>query len=231
MHVLGIETSVARGTAALVSDGRCIHETVISEDLSPSANLTGRVEELFRKTQIELKNIDLIAVGLGPGSFTGIRVGVAFAKGLSAATGIPVVGFSGFDAVLSGLLRERREATSAYQKVAVLFDARRGEFYCRIYENGNHGYCPAGADGIAAPKELEKHAHGKTLFAGPGLPALLTRLEFKPAELKIDVVDRLPQAGEIALMASELTLKGRESHREVDPLYIRRTQAEEKLTT
>lgn len=227
MHVLGIETSVATGTVALVSDARCVDEMVISEDLSHSINLTGRIETLFRKNNRRIADIGLIAVGLGPGSFTGIRVGIAFAKGVRAATEIPVVGFSGFDAVMSTLLKVKGIGLSAYRQVAVLFDARRDEFYCRIY-GVQGGWHPAGADGIVTPKDLEKYARQKTLFAGPNLPALLMGRNIRYQELGIDAIDLLPKASEIARMASELTVKQREEHGDLSPLYVRRTQAEEK---
>jgi len=227
MRVLGIETSVATGTVALVADGQCLDEMVVSEDLSHSINLTARVDALCGKNDCRLEGIDLIAVGLGPGSFTGIRVGVAFAKGISAATGIPVAGFCGFDAVMSALIREKE--LSAFRQVAVLFDARRGEFYCRIYAAKN-GWHPAGADGIVEPKELERYASDTTLFAGPDLAALLRGRAFDCAGQGVEVIDMPPRAREIARMASGLPVKEREQYRDLNPLYIRRTQAEEKLT-
>lgn len=230
MHILGIETSVATGTVALVSDARCVDEMVISEDLSHSINLTSRIETLFKKNNRQIADIGLIAVGLGPGSFTGIRVGIAFAKGVRAATETPVVGFSGFDAVMSALLKEKAIGLSAYRQVAVLFDARRDEFYCRIY-GVKRGWHPVGADGIVTSAELETYARQKTLFAGPDLPALLTGRNVRYQELGIDVIDLPPKASEVALMASELTVGERDKHRDLTPLYIRRTQAEEKKET
>ncbi|HRZ86230.1 MAG TPA: tRNA (adenosine(37)-N6)-threonylcarbamoyltransferase complex dimerization subunit type 1 TsaB [bacterium] len=228
MNILGVETSLSTGTVALVADGAPKAEMVVSSDMSHSTRLPQRVDELLNEAGLTMGEIGLIAVGVGPGSFTGIRVGVAFAKGVRTALGTPVVGVSTFDIAVGRLARSHAHTLATAETVAVVLDARRGEFYCRIYRKYAGGHRPEGADAIVPAKAVADMAFTGTLIAGPDIEALLQKEGIDPASGGIRFMDVRPDASAAALIAEGLSDAARERCADLTPLYIRRTQAEEK---
>lgn len=100
MIVLGIHTAGPACDLALVRDNEALAETKVSMSRGQDAQLPGLLQNLLKKSEIPLQAIDRFAVVTGPGSFTGIRVGVAFARGLSLATGAPCLGVTTLEAAL-----------------------------------------------------------------------------------------------------------------------------------
>jgi len=124
VKILAIDTSTALSSIALVDSG-----TVIS--MAGHTDARGHVEAigtLFTQLDLDLNSLpDLIACGVGPGPYTGLRVGIAFAQGLSAAWSVPVVGVCSLDAVANAIIREGRVAPG--NEFIAATDARRKEYY------------------------------------------------------------------------------------------------------
>jgi tRNA threonylcarbamoyladenosine biosynthesis protein TsaB len=130
MITLAIDTSTARGAVALLRDDKPLAEQVFDRAL-PGQNLFDAAAKLLSTNGLNATNLGLLAVGLGPGSFTGIRVGVAAAKGLALPAGLPVKGVSSFDALaLTALPKMPRDCP----QMCVLCDARREETYYALYD-------------------------------------------------------------------------------------------------
>ncbi len=133
MRILAVDTSTALSSIAIVDSGSVI-ATASHTDARGHVEAIGT---LF--TQLDLNpesRPDLIACGVGPGPFTGLRVGIAFAQGLSAAWSVPVVGVCSLDAVAHAIIREGF-VTSGREFIAAT-DARRKEYYwARFDGNGN----------------------------------------------------------------------------------------------
>lgn len=124
MTILAVDTTSEFGSVALRSDGRTVAEKSVHSPEGFAHLIFGAIDDLLRESAFRLAKIDCFAGASGPGSFTGVRVGLAAIKGLAEATGKPAVGVSNLRALGSfGNLPLR----------AVLLDARRGELYCAVY--------------------------------------------------------------------------------------------------
>ena len=128
--ILAFDTSSERGGAALLEGVTLRAELRSNTAAGHSALLLEAVDFLLRRAGWKLKDLTLIAAGIGPGSFTGIRIGVATGIGLAQSLGIPFAGVSGLDVLASRV---------AYLtgRISVMLDARRGQFYFGGYESNN----------------------------------------------------------------------------------------------
>jgi tRNA threonylcarbamoyl adenosine modification protein YeaZ len=130
--ILAFDTSSERESAALLEGGTLRAELRSNTSAGHSALLLEAVDFLLGRAGWKLKDLTLIASGVGPGSFTGIRIGVATGLGLAQSLGIPFAGVSGLD-----VLAQRAARTTAGGRVGVLVDARRGQFHFAGYESKN----------------------------------------------------------------------------------------------
>ena len=128
MLILAFDTATETATSALVADGE-----VLGERVSRAVTLLEDVDALLRRASARPRDLDALAVGIGPGSFTGVRVGLATARGLALSLGLPVAGVSTLDALAAG----------APGAVPVI-DARRREVFALL-----------GEPRVLAPAELE----------------------------------------------------------------------------
>ncbi len=126
MNILAIDTSSEVLSLALLIQGKKIVETRSSGFTRHSEALAPAVEKFLKKQKIKLENIDGFAVGLGPGSFTGLRVGVSFIKTLAFALNKKAVGISSLEAIAGGVIR-------GDETVAVVLDAKKEKFYAAVY--------------------------------------------------------------------------------------------------
>lgn len=125
MKVLGIDTSTRTTAIGLIEDDEVLAEYNLRGRVSHSESVTDMIEEIFKKFEFSLDDIDLIAVGIGPGSFTGLRIGITIAKVLAFSLDKDLIGVSSL--VANGM--------SDYGKVAAIVDARRGNVYGSIIDN------------------------------------------------------------------------------------------------
>lgn len=130
MKVLGIETATSVCSVALVEENKVLIEYNYDLGIVHSSKLLQSIKELFKNLDTDIFQIDGIAVSKGPGSFTGVRVGVTFAKGLAFASGKPIVGIPTLEAL-------------AYQYVypdkliCPVIPSRKNEFYFGVFKNKN----------------------------------------------------------------------------------------------
>ena len=130
MITLAIDTSTPRGAVALLRDDQPLAEEAFDRS-QPKQNLFDAASNLLCANQLSAHDLGLLAVGLGPGSFTGTRVGIAAAKGLAFPRHLPVKGASSFDALaLTALPKMPRDCP----QLCVLGDARRDEIYFALYD-------------------------------------------------------------------------------------------------
>ena len=135
MRLLVIDTALGACTAAVFEDGRPLAVRFEPMTKGHQERLGGLVRDVMAEAGGGFDSLDRIGVTVGPGSFTGLRVGLAFAQGLGAALDRPVVGLSALDALAASL-------DDASGPVAALIDARRGQVYARLFANG----APLGPD-------------------------------------------------------------------------------------
>lgn len=126
MIVLAIDTCLFACSAAVVRDGVVLAAKVEPMDRGHQERLAPLVAELMSEAGVAFDQVDRIGVTVGPGSFTGLRVGLAFAKGLSAALGIPAVGIGSLEAL----------AKAHEGRVFAVLDAKRGQVYLQAFADG-----------------------------------------------------------------------------------------------
>jgi tRNA threonylcarbamoyladenosine biosynthesis protein TsaB len=193
---LAFDTATSVATAALVRDGE-----VLGERASRAVRVLEDADELLREAGAEPSELGGVVVGTGPGSFTGLRMGLAAARGLALALDVPVAGVSTLDALAAG-------APGALPVV----DAGRREIFTRV--NGEAA--------SAAPHELQLEAG--TLCIGDGAVRYRAVLEERGAEVPPDDDERhVPRARFHAALATEFG-----PAEAVEPLYLRIPDAEQK---
>ena len=127
MRILALESSAKAVSAAICEDGRLIAQSYQNSGLTHSRTLLPLVEDMLKNTELGYGDIDLVAVAKGPGSFTGIRIGVAAAKGIAWARELPLAGVSTLEAMAHQL--------SCFEGViCAVMDARRSEVYNALFE-------------------------------------------------------------------------------------------------
>ena len=188
MLILAFDTATDVATSALVDDGE-----VLGERSSRAVTVLEDVDALLRQAGAHTREIGGIAVGTGPGSFTGVRVGLATARGLAFALGVPLAGVSTLDALAAG-------APGAVPVV----DARRGEVFVLL-----------GEPRVVAPEALEPEPG--TVYVGNGAVRYRSLLEARGAEIPPDSDERhVPRARFHAQLAHDFgPAEG------VEPLYLR----------
>ena len=225
MLILGIDTATPWGSLALAEDDELIFEVSLKVAKGGGEYLISIMDRLFEKAGRRLEELNLIATGVGPGSYTGIRVGLATVAGLAEALGIPVFGISTLRIIAENARYTKKE-------VAVALDARRGEVYAAFYQYG-----ATGVKEILAPQAIKAEEFGEKLkgYAGVILcgdggkryrPVFeqVPALEFAPerwdrpmAGLAVDIARREWQGSETAQLRSLI------------PEYLKRVEAEIRL--
>ena len=172
--ILSIETGTDVCSVALANDGELMALRESDEGRDHAKKVALFVDELLRETGVQPADLDAIAVGKGPGSYTGLRIGVSFAKGMCYALNIPLIAVGSLDALTevaredydAGILDiEDNEWENAY--LCPMVDARRMEVYTAVFENGvqTTQTAPAIIDENSFADLLEQ---GPCLFIGDG---------------------------------------------------------------
>jgi len=131
--ILAFDTSSEKGSVALLEGAELRAELRLNIAAEHSTRLLEAINFLIVSAGWELKDLTLVASGIGPGSFTGIRIGVATGLGLAQSLGIPFAGVSGLDV----LARRAANQSKIENRIAVLLNARRSQYFFTDYENKN----------------------------------------------------------------------------------------------
>ena len=224
MRILSLESSARAASAAVTEDGRLLAQSWQCTGLTHSRTLMPMVQDMLRNAEIPLASCDAVAVAAGPGSFTGIRIGVAAAKGLAFAMDRPAAGVSTLEAMargaacMDGLLVCAMDARRA-QVYNALFDARDGRLTRLTPDRA------ISLEDLAA--ELEK-SEKKKILVGDGAQLCYTGLLEKGIACTLAPPHLLFQsAAGVGFAAEELARSGGlVPARDLAPVYLRATQAE-----
>lgn len=128
MKILAVDTSTKMGSVALTEDEALIAQIQLNVEITHTERLLPATENLFRQTGLTLEEMGGLAVAIGPGSFTGLRIGLATMKGFAQAQNLPLVG-------VSSLMALACNALTSDKPVVACLDAHRGEVYVAVYKN------------------------------------------------------------------------------------------------
>jgi len=200
MNILSIESSTKNLSLAVSRKGEVVRFRDQMMDRVLSSSIVPAIHDILKAAEIPLEQLDGFAVGLGPGSFTSLRVGLATAKGLAFATGKPVVGIPSLD-ILANHVTELEEDTA----VCALSDAKRHLVYAATYRRIDGRLQRQGEYRLICIEALLKELSGEVVFVGDGIQ--LYRKEISKAlGVKARFTEEKlwqPQARKLAMLAQE----------------------------
>ena len=225
MKIIGIDSSGLVASVAILEDDKLTAEYTIDYKITHSQTLLPMLNEICRMTEQDLATVDAIAVAAGPGSFTGLRIGSATAKGLGLALDKPIIAVPTVDAISMNLW-----GTSAV--VCPMMDARRQQVYTGLYDFTDEGLnvikeqCAVSVEEIC--EEINKLGR-EVIILGDGVPVyreligslLKVRFSIAPPHMSRQ------RAGALCTLAAQYMREGRlQTADEHSPIYLRLSQAE-----
>lgn len=221
MLLLAADTSTSINTVALCSEDRVLAESTVEAGRRHSERLLDTVQWLLSEAQAILEDVDGYAISVGPGSFTGLRVGVATFKGLASGTRKPLVGVPTLDAM------SRLVAVDSGTVCPVL-DARMKEVFAAAFVYSDGERTKPIEDRVCAIEAFVEQVPAPALFVGPGatlyaerIAAVMPEARFAPA------LHNMPRASAVAAEAFQRIAQGYPGNAAaVAPVYLRKSQAE-----
>jgi len=224
MKILALETSAKAVSAAVTEDGKVLCSGYQDTGLTHSRTLMPIVEHILKNTGLSVADMDAIAVAAGPGSFTGIRIGIAAAKGLAFAAEKPCIGVSTLSAMA-------RNVAFCDGLIICAMDARRNQIYNALFEAKDGVLTRLTPDRAIALAELAEELRTDTrpkIVVGDGAKLCLQFLEETAIPCRLAPPHLLMQsAASVALEAEQLAAQGAfVSAQALEPVYLRPAQAD-----
>ncbi len=224
MRILGIETATWLGSVALVTESEVIAEYTLNIRRTHSERLMGMIARLLSDTDVALMDLDGIAVSIGPGSFTGLRIGLSTAKGLCFANDLPLTPVPTLEAMASRMCFTR-------YPVCPLLDARKQEVYAALYDVSDRTARVALAPSTISIENLLGRISRPTIFSGDGSTIFRDRIREQLGDRAFFVPSDAahPDAAAVARLGLSAFRKGEHAEFfDLEPIYLRRSEAEIK---
>ena len=196
MKLLALDTTSAVATAAVFIDGVCLLEREADSTKKHAETALPLIDSLLEETKISIREIDCFAVDIGPGSFTGVRIGVSLVNALAFATGKKII-------PMDALRTLAQPAIEGQKPVCALIDARNGNAYAALYQDGCEVVAPCAVETSAFVSGLPED----TILVGDAHTEIAS----------------YPRAKEVGLVALQRLNTAQD---EVEPIYLRASQAE-----
>lgn len=226
MLTLGIDSSASAASAAVVENGKLLGEFFVNTKQTHSQTLLPMVQGLLQTVGHSCNEVDVLAVSHGPGSFTGVRIGVACVKGIALPNDIPCVGVSTLEAIAYGGISVEGAVLCA------VMDARCSQVYNALFQVEKGVLRRLTDDRALAIADLEKEcrAYGeKLLLLGDGAALCHKTFEAWGAKLAPESI-RFQRASSVALLGEQAAHQGSTvSASSLAPVYLRLPQAEREL--
>jgi tRNA threonylcarbamoyladenosine biosynthesis protein TsaB len=221
MLTLAFDTSSRTAAVAVLRDDTILYESIINTGLNHSEMLMPEIDYALRQVRIKISDINLFACTLGPGSFTGLRIGVSTLKGLMLATGTPAAGVSSLAAVVLNL-------GTTSKLICSMIDAGRGQVYVAYFKYNDENILQQISEEKAVnPQEIINNTDKNTLFVGDGA--------IKYADIIKNIKSEVSIASDLQnyIRASAVGILGRKKFAEKDlldastlvPIYLRSADA------
>ena len=225
MKILALDTSSIVATVAVMEDEKLIAEIILNYKKTHSEKLMPMIEEILNHCEMEPKEIDVFAASLGPGSFTGLRIGMTTVKAMAQALNKPVVGVPTLEGLAYNVLY-------ADGLICPIIDAQRDMVYTALYRWEGTGLQEVMEQQVLSVEDLIndlRDKNEKVIFVGDAVDKFRNKLEesldtqanFPPTMVS------MPRAASIAQLAKIKVLKGESMEAsQLVPLYMRKSQAE-----
>ena len=221
MNILAIETTGSVSSVALICPGKTIAEFSINSGLTHSQTLMPMLDHTLTAANFNKADIDAIAVSSGPGSFTGLRIGAAAAKGLAFALGLKIVPVSTLDALAYNVF--------TWEGIVVpIMDARRSQVYTAVYDcvgskiTRISDYMACDFDEVA---DMTRKKGKRTIFLGDGVAVHRGGITSSGFSIAADTF-LLQRAASVGAIALETASHAAIDANQFEPFYIRPSQAE-----
>lgn len=218
MRLLAVDTSTLSCGVAVADGEGLLSESLFTSRQTHSRHLLGMVEETLSRSGLALSDLDGFAVTRGPGSFTGLRIGMSVVKGLAEVAGKPVAGISTLAALARG-------AVLAGKPTLAMLDARKGEVYAALYApDGAELFSPE----AVSPEGLLERIHGEVLCIGTGAVAYAEAIKETLGERAVFAPEyNTIRPSVVASLAFEAFQQGGGAEAgALTPLYLRKSDAE-----
>lgn len=166
--ILNIETSTEVCSVSLAENGKLLFEKESNQGMNHSALLTVFIDEIFKESGLSVKNIDAVAVSKGPGSYTGLRIGVSVAKGLCYALDKPLIALNTLDVMADYMANFISTDADNNVLLCPMIDAKRMEVYTALYNRNGETVRPVHAEIIDEKSFSGYFENSKILFFGNG---------------------------------------------------------------
>jgi len=224
MNILALDTCTESCSAALLYNGEVFQQVEMTQR-GHSDLILGMMNTLFQQADTTISTVDVVAFGRGPGSFTGVRVGVGVTQGIAFARDIPVI-------PISTLLAVAQDAADKLDvdHIAVAMDARMGEIYCASYQRQNGIVELIGSERVCPPEQFKPDSKQQWVGVGTGWREYDAILRDNFAGKLADVaVDHYPNAAVMIKLATIEADAGRMlTAEQAIPVYLRDNVAKKK---
>ncbi len=224
MNILALDTCTESCSAALLYNGEVFEQLEMTQR-GHSDLILGMMESLLQQAETTIATVEVITFGRGPGSFTGVRVGVGVAQGIAFARDIPVIPISTLLAVAQGAADQLN-----VDHIAVAMDARMGEIYCASYQRKNGIVELIGSERVCPPEQFKPTSEQQWVGVGTGWREYDSILRDNFVENLADVsVEHYPNASVMIKLAKIEVEAGRMlSAEQALPVYLRDNVAKKK---
>jgi tRNA threonylcarbamoyladenosine biosynthesis protein TsaB len=215
MRVLAVETSTLAGGVAVLDDDHVLGEYLLDVRVTHSERLMVAVDRVLTDAGLRIEDLDGLAVAIGPGSFTGLRIGLGTVKGLAFARAIPIAAVPTLDAMAAGI-------PFAQLPVIPVIEARKGEIYTSRYRWDGARMCREWDYLAIAPGDLGSRLDEPTILVGDGAASVVS-----PFARLAPVARRLPSPAVVGQLGLERLAQGDTvAVADLVPFYLRPSEAE-----
>ena len=219
--VLLLETSGSSGIVALGFGSNIVSHRVLEIAKRHVSDMAPAIAEMLKECGWEAKNLDAIATGIGPGSYTGLRIGLMSARTLAMMTGARLLGISTFEILAQHCLEV------GHAKVEIIADAQQDKIYAQRFENNNSQLVSASELKIVSTAEWIANRDISFAIAGPGLPKVQPLLSDSQG-MVVEQSGNINKESFLALALKKLFSHHSDDPLSLQPLYLRRSSAEEQ---
>ena len=224
MTILAMDTATMVSSVAVATEERVLAELTAETRFTHSETLVPNIEEVLRLADVQREELSAVAVSLGPGSFTGLRIGLAAAKAIAYALNIPLVGVPAPEVLAAAF-------PSPGAVVAPLIDAQKGNAYFALYRFTENGFVCEREVTVASPQEIADaiaEAKSPVMLAGDFARKWVAKgAELPKNAMLAPVTHCMPRAALVAARAIVRLQNGEgKSPMELEPIYVRRSEAE-----